>query len=245
MFWIGKMQFIEEGVELNTLAERLLYTRQARKVTQKQIQTNTGISQSSYSDLEGGKRLNSSYLFNIAKYLKVDLDWLLNGVSSNPKEIDVDDVVVQNANVVLAPVVVLTILNTNSSKSLAKIGLLELVSMTTVAQYPFSDEFIKNAELDCNQLKVMQCNFDHLEGFIDLGDYFAFSTITKDKEIKHGAYYVVVFSGEILFCQIFKQGKSSFKLHCTNNKYFDIDITDEMFEEFRVIGRICWKSSTI
>ena len=234
------MQAPEDLSHLTTLAERLKYARKASDLSQTYIVNQTGIPQSTYSNLEIGKNLNSSYLPSIAKVLKVNLDWLLTG------EIKGDiEATACTSDIKLAPVVELNLLDHSKTTKIANFGLMELVSMTTVAAYPFQSEFFEHHKFDLNDFKVVQCNFDHLDGFINFGDYFAISTMLKDQVIRHGCYYVVVYLGEIMFVQIFKHGMNHYKLHCTNQKYYDLEVSGEMLSEFKVIGRISWKSGLI
>lgn len=234
------MQATEDLSHLTTLAERLKYARKDSGLSQSYIEQKTGISQSTYSNLEIGKNLNSSYLPNIAKVLKVDLDWLLTGVINEniePTE--------STSGIELAPVVELHLLDHSKTTKIANLGLMELVSMPTVAMYPFQSEFFEHHKFDLKELKVVQCNFDQLDGFINFGDYFAISTMLKDQVIRHGCYYVVVYLGEIMFVQIFKHGINHYKLHCPNQKYYDLEISGETLSDFKVIGRISWKSGLI
>ncbi len=64
---------------MNTLAERLRQTRKQAGLTQGELCKRVGITQPTYSDLETGKQISTSYLPQIADLLGVDALWLATG----------------------------------------------------------------------------------------------------------------------------------------------------------------------
>lgn len=225
---------------LDTLALRLKYVRKFRDFSQVYIQTKTGVPQSIYSSLENGKNLNSSYLPEIAKVLKVDLTWLLTGEMSS-------NVVLTTATIekCCIPLVDLSLFNGLKETEISNLDLTKIVHFETVSTFPFPPEFFKSNIFDLDEFFVLQCNFNNLHGVINAGNYFAISTEPKNQRINHGSYYAVVFRGEIMFVQIFKQGRNCFKLHSTNSECFDLEVGEDELSSLKVIGRICWKSGLI
>lgn len=69
---------IPEGPD-KTLAERLLIAREAASLSQDELAKLVGIEQTSISQLEIGKTKRTSYLAEIARALRVDINWLAFG----------------------------------------------------------------------------------------------------------------------------------------------------------------------
>lgn len=64
---------------MQSLAERLLTARKARKMTQQQLATKAGVTQTTISDIERGRNLSSTELPSLAKALGMTVDELLTG----------------------------------------------------------------------------------------------------------------------------------------------------------------------
>lgn len=225
---------------LDTLALRLKYVRKFRDLSQVYIQEKTGIPQSAYSYLEKGHNMKSIYLPEIAKVLKVDLAWLLTG------EIPLSSVLVTaTTERCCVPHVKLSLLEGLKETEISNLDLANVVHFEIISTFPFPPEFFKSNKFDLDEFFVLQCDFANLHGVINAGNYFAISTEPKHQIINHGGYYAVVFRGEIMFVQIFKQGLNLFKLHSTSSEFFDLEVGGEEVSGFKVIGRICWKSGLI
>ena len=77
--------------DLDTLAKRLESARQELGLSQTDVASIININPSNYSRLEAGKVRRSSYLNEIAKVLKVEVDWLTSGDGERhlvPKQAD-------------------------------------------------------------------------------------------------------------------------------------------------------------
>lgn len=64
---------------MQTLGERLLSARKAKKMTQQQLATKAGVTQTTISDIERGRNLSSTELPSLAKALGITVDELLAG----------------------------------------------------------------------------------------------------------------------------------------------------------------------
>lgn len=69
---------------MDTFAERLRAARRAAKLSQVQLAKKTGLSQTTISNIESGRNDGSREILQLAKALKVNAEWLLNGVG--PRE---------------------------------------------------------------------------------------------------------------------------------------------------------------
>lgn len=65
---------------MNTLPERLIYARDRLDMSQEDVAKAVGMKQPSYRQIESGETKKSKFIFDIAKALKVNPDWLINGV---------------------------------------------------------------------------------------------------------------------------------------------------------------------
>ncbi len=64
---------------MNTLAERLKYIRNLRKLSQQEISDKVGIKQPTYQALESGKVEKTTFLLDISRVLNVNPNWLATG----------------------------------------------------------------------------------------------------------------------------------------------------------------------
>ncbi len=63
----------------STLATRIKERRKALCITQTELAERVGMRQQSIQYLESGKGKRTSFILELAKVLKCDPDWLLNG----------------------------------------------------------------------------------------------------------------------------------------------------------------------
>ncbi|AEO00990.1 cI repressor-like protein [Psychrobacter phage Psymv2] len=64
---------------MNTLPDRLKSARERLNLSQQQVADAVGMKQPSYYQLEAGKSKRSRFINDIARVLKVDVDWLMTG----------------------------------------------------------------------------------------------------------------------------------------------------------------------
>ncbi len=69
--------------ELPTLADRLIYAMGQRNLVQEDLGTLVGCSQTSIQKLTSGKSRTSKFLPQIARVLRIDIDWLELGILPN------------------------------------------------------------------------------------------------------------------------------------------------------------------
>ncbi|MEG0241674.1 MAG: helix-turn-helix domain-containing protein [Pseudomonas sp.] len=70
--------WIPEGPD-TTLAERILLARESLSLSQDELAKLAGIEQTSISQIESGKTKRTSYIAEIARACKVDINWLAFG----------------------------------------------------------------------------------------------------------------------------------------------------------------------
>ncbi|ECW0140336.1 MULTISPECIES: helix-turn-helix transcriptional regulator [Enterobacteriaceae] len=63
----------------STLASRIKERRKALGITQTSLAESVGMRQQSIQYLESGRATRTSFILELAKVLKCDPDWLLNG----------------------------------------------------------------------------------------------------------------------------------------------------------------------
>lgn len=64
---------------MNTLAERLKFSREKLDLTQQEVANRAGMSQPTYYKIESGKSQRTTYLNELANVLKVNPNWLATG----------------------------------------------------------------------------------------------------------------------------------------------------------------------
>lgn len=87
---------------MNTLAERLRYARQLRKLTQNELATRANVSQGAISNYENQLRYHPRDILRLATALNVNALWLLNGTP--PMEVVITLPVAQQTSEINEPV---------------------------------------------------------------------------------------------------------------------------------------------
>ncbi|CAM3971130.1 LexA family transcriptional regulator [Psychrobacter arenosus] len=65
---------------MNTLAERAKFARDRLSLSQQEVADATGMSQPSYYKIENGKTKRTTYINELARVFKVNVDWLASGI---------------------------------------------------------------------------------------------------------------------------------------------------------------------
>lgn len=71
---------------MNALPDRLKYARERLELSQQEVADAVGMKQPSYYQLEAGKSKRSRFINEIARVLKVDVDWLISGKGNYSEE---------------------------------------------------------------------------------------------------------------------------------------------------------------
>ncbi len=72
------------NINFNTMCERLKKLRKEKNLTQKELGNKIGISQTTYSDYEHGKKIPTTFkLINIISYYQVSMDYILGRINTN------------------------------------------------------------------------------------------------------------------------------------------------------------------
>ncbi|EIP6915065.1 helix-turn-helix domain-containing protein [Escherichia coli] len=71
----------------STLASRIKERRKALGITQTSLAESVGMCQQSVQYLESGRATRTGFILELAKVLKCDPDWLLNGENSEQQKV--------------------------------------------------------------------------------------------------------------------------------------------------------------
>lgn len=72
---------------MNTLGKRLKQARKARNMTQKELESRSGVSQQFISKIEQEKIENTTEVFNLSEALKISAKWLATGSGNMTEDV--------------------------------------------------------------------------------------------------------------------------------------------------------------
>ena len=237
-------------INMNTLAERLKYAREAAGISQAELAKRADLrSQSAIAMLETGQKKGSASIADIAQALNVDVHWLSKGIGQMKKDHLLDEILAHTS-----PNGVTT--NQLSSEEFAQKIWVDLVEIDFSCGSGESIEFhfepieIKKLSFESSfftkrGLKPENCRFAYAKGrsmepYLFDGDVFGMDI--TDTNPKDGEIYAVYLGGEAMLKQTFIEGQSRLTLHSYNPEWKDKIVDENNGSDFRVIGRQFWRA---
>lgn len=256
---------------MSTLAERVKLARDRLNLSQQDVADATGMSQPSYYKIEKGHTKRTTYISELAKVFRVNVDWLANGSgemlvgSTNDGE--------ESASLLESK---LEAKETKGGEALtdAKKELARILEAGSVSTDDSDDDMVSIPIYDlyfCCGDGNGSCEFENIKGYRKLPPAFfkdrnirpedfklicaindsnhpfikdgdEVGIVITDREIKDGEYYAILLDGDRMIKQIFREAGGSYRLSSFNKAYPDKVVTPEHNESLIIAGRQVYRA---
>lgn len=226
---------------MEPLSDRLKAVRYERGLSQHDLARISSVSQSTIASLENGRAKGSKFLVLIASALAVDVEWLMTGEGDRERwdiahHRESDD---QPRRVEGAP--------GGPDRTLWVDWFSYEINPAGAIQWTTREEHAIG--LSANVFRATRAHFEDCRGLAMQGDSmepFLFdremlvvdSTRVQPREAK---VYALVFEGEQMVKQIFKQSGGALLLHSFNTKYPDRLIPAEHVDGLHIVGQCIYR----
>lgn len=227
---------------MSSIGERIRQVRKERRMTQVELSKLANVSQTTLSQLEGGRNDSSKELPSIAKALGVDVYWLQTGETGLPAKVQniLDNTARHVISTYIDPALKIWLPLMDISFSCGDGVNIECHFEETKKKLAFEPDFLSSRGVKEQNVRLLYARGDSMEMYIFDGDIFAIDI--SDTDVKDGQIYAVYFEGEALLKQIFKEAGGTLILHSLNNRYRDKVVSEENGASFKVIGRQFWRA---
>lgn len=239
--------------EMHTLAERVRYARESRGLTQAQLADAIGADQSVIGNLERRNGRSSKYAGAIAKALRVNLEWLLNGSSHSGLVGDDDNIYDSSLEViggfdtwdddtplgsdeVALPFYKDVEISAGNGRS--------CLDLNTSRKLRFSKKTLQNANVQIKNAITMRVNGDSMERLIMDGATIGVDTSKALEPIKDNHIYALETSGMLRCKYLQRLPGNKIKVYSENKAYDDeIYSMEEFASLYRIVGGVFWWST--
>lgn len=236
---------------MNTLPERLVFARKRLDMSQGDVAEAVGMKQPSYRQIESGETKKSKFIYDIAKVLKVNAEWLIDGVG----EIDSQAKSQNPVDNVSAPSDEYIVIGGKSDYPLIDISYIDLAGSCgggyANGDHPeqkgmlgFTVEFLRENDLPIsgNGLLLMHACGESMGYTIPHGTMLLVNTKenTYDSFIS-GKIYIFNAEGEMICKRAFKNLDGTVTLVSDNpdkSRYPDQIINKTTFSNFNLFARV-------
>lgn len=230
-------------VIMKTLAERLLWARTKKELSQQQLATQAGVAQSTIGSLESGARQTARKVAAIAAALDVDPLWLAEGkgdpAPSSPgglragQFMNVDVFHTDNPNIILIPQVRL--------KLRAGVTGFQADDEQGADTYPLDQRWVQKEKLLAEQLIAIRVKGDSMEPNLYDGDLVVVNT--GDVRPVDGAVFAINYEGEAVVKRMSRDAGSWWVTsdNPDQRKYHRKSVRGN---ECIIVGRVVKKEST-
>lgn len=245
---------------MSTLAERVKLARDRLNLSQQDVADATGMSQPSYYKIERGHTKRTTYINELAKVFKVNVDWLANGsgemlsgASNKAKEAKrAGNEVASDSEKELARILEAGSVSTDDSDDdMVSIPIYDLYfccgdgngscEFENIKGYrKLPPSFFKDRNIRPEDFKLICAINDSNHPYIKDGDEVGI--VITDREIKDGEYYAILLDGDRMIKQIFREAGGSYRLSSFNKAYPDKVVTPEHNESLIIAGRQVYRA---
>lgn len=213
--------------KLDSLQSRLKYARKKLNLTQYEVARRSGLKQPSYSVLEVNKNnAGSKFLPAIAKVLCVDVNWLLYGH-------DASEVSILSSNPI-SQLVTIPVIEPHVEPETGKVSLDKILKFVHL-----SPNILKNISGKVSQVKFLEVHNNSMSPVLNVNDLVGFDP--NDSEVKDGDIYLILFEGEFMFRQIFKESGGFLTLSSMNKNSYPNKCVHTNTNGLKVIGKQCFR----
>lgn len=238
---------------METLAERLKSALSKADLSQADLARRVGVSRGAVSLWISGstKELSSDNLLAAARALGVTPEWLASGRQAGstgasagldaptPVSLDGGDVVVWEHPDDLPPDETRVWVDRWDYSCSAGNGTIQWEIRQKKA-LPFTGDFFRAKGCKPDVCKLVTVRGDSMEPFLFDRDMMMIDT--SKIEPRDGGVYAVVFEGEALVKQVFKESGGALVLHSYNPKYRDKRIEPSAHTDFKIVGEVIYRS---
>lgn len=227
---------------MNELKDRLKFSRERLDLSQADVANAVGMKQPSYFQLEAGKTKKSKFTYEIAKFLKVNPDWLINGQGEmlptynvNNTNLSVSDNSSFNQNFG----------NTNFyvAENDQKIKFNPTPATNIQEKLLLNQLLFDNRNIN-NAFAVKMCD-DYLYPFISNNAVVIAEKIATNEPIYNGKIYVLDMQGVIICRYLEQMSGNRIKIFSEKDKQGEIIAKQDFDNEYKIMGRVVWQSSFI
>ncbi|MBU9358884.1 helix-turn-helix domain-containing protein [Burkholderia multivorans] len=239
---------------MNTLAERLKACRIERALSQNELASLAGVSQSTVANIETGRNTGSKYLVLLANALEVDSEWLLTGkgekrhwsVIHREHEAEANarregDVLVWDREDDLPHDPRRVWIDRYDYRFSAGNGHTQWEIREKNA-LPFNEDFFKAIGSNPKHCKLVVCHGRSMEPF--LYDRDMIMVDTEKLRLREEKIYALWLEDEPLVKQVFKSPGGGIVLHSFNPAYPDKVIEPEQMDRLKIFGQCVYRSGS-
>ncbi|MGA4125529.1 XRE family transcriptional regulator [Ralstonia nicotianae] len=233
---------------MSTLGQRVKEAREAVPMTQEALARAVGVSQGLIGQIESGKNQGSKHIASLARVLNVSADWLETGMGSRSRVttphggtvIYGRPITTYNSLDELPPES--TIMITHIDVALSAGNGRETWHIEELTPLPFQADYIRRLDATPKNLVAVKVRGDSMEPRLFDGD-----TVVVDKADRRipasGGVFALVYSGEMLVKQLFKQPDGSLRVVSDNkDKYDPFTVPTDQLEYIEIVGRVKYRS---
>lgn len=226
---------------MNTLQQRIINTRKAAGMTQSQLATKAGLSQSTVAQIETGRNTGTKFAVQLAQALDVSVDWLLTGMQSGriitkypagaileALESDVVGETRQGSYMNLSRPFY-------TENSPVEWDLVE-ASVTK-----FSNSFFKTHGTSRTTCRLIEVQGADMEPYVFPGEWALIDT--ADTAVRNGQIYAFLLpNNECLIRQAHLLLTGGFSFRAYNSSSPSYEVSASQLEELNVLGRVFYRS---
>lgn len=225
---------------MNELKDRLKFARERLNLSQADVAMAVGMKQPSYFQLEAGKTKKSRFSYDIARFLEINPDWLINGngemlptYNVNNRHLSISNNSSFNQNFG----------NTtfNVVEGEQKIDF-NATPATHLKEQILLSEILFH-EIKHNQVFALRICDDYLEPVIANNAIVIAEKNKNNQPIYNGKIYVLDMQGMIICRYLEQMSGNRIKVFSEKDKQGEIISKQDFENEYQIMGRVIWQSS--
>lgn len=220
---------------MNTLSERLKFARTQANYTQVKLAEEVGVSQNTIQKIEKGGE--TKYVNQLAKALKVNLEWLQFGTGEMAAKTSDDVDVIDKDKDYSDTHISIDMYDIKLSAGNGK-PVIEWVPRKSDEPLLFREAWFKVKRLSPKNCKAMYVRGHSMAPVLE--DWDTVIVDISDTEIADGEVYAIVYNKHFYIKQIIRTGKG-IQLVSFNPEYDPIDVMDDDLNNLQIIGRKVWR----
>lgn len=214
---------------MNTLSERLLMARKAKKLTQLELAKKAGLTQATVSDIERGRSQTTAEAPALAKALGISLDYLLTGKEQQEQI----SVIATEEDFAFIPFY--------DAHGSCGDGYHNGDHVVIKSELAFKRTWLKSENLQEKDLAIITAKGDSMSPTISDGAILLINS--NYKKLESGRVYAIVINDEVRIKRLFISVGGDCRIASDNqNKtlYPDETISADALANLHIVGRVVW-----